>query len=179
MTQNKKYSQTVQSKSCGARVAVRIALSIMLPIIAAGFYQQDKSGSAVTAGPAFKDDGQLIFMKHGTNAAIKLIQIEIADNEAARTQGLMWREYMPEDDGMLFIFDKQEPVEFWMKNTYIPLDMIFADRTGRIVSIYQEATPLSEASIPSEKPAKYVVEVNGGFCAKYGINIDNKLVYER
>lgn len=141
--------------------------------------QQSTNGSNLSDGPAFKDEGQLVFVKHGTNATIKMIQIEIADNDAKRDQGLMWRRYMPEDDGMLFIFDDQEPLIFWMKNTYIPLDMVFADKSGIIVSIYPEATPLSEASITSGKPAEYVVEVNGGFCAKYGINVGDKIEYEK
>ncbi|MFZ1081786.1 MAG: DUF192 domain-containing protein [Candidatus Kryptoniota bacterium] len=156
-----------------------IALAITLPIIAANFGQQITNGSDVSTGPVFKDEGQLVFMRHNTNTTIKLIQIEIADNEAERTQGLMWRKSMAEDEGMLFIFDEQEPLTFWMKNTYISLDMVFAGKSGNIVSIYPEATPLSEASISSGAPAKYVVEVNADFCAKYGINVGDKIEFER
>ena len=156
-----------------------IVLVVTLPIISGNFHQQTTGGTGVTDEPAFKDDGQLVFVKHGTNATLKLIQIEIADNDAERTQGLMWRKYMPEDDGMLFIFDDEEPLTFWMKNTYISLDMVFADKSGNIVSIYPEATPLSEASISSGAPAKYVVEVNADFCEKYGINVGDKIEFER
>ena len=156
-----------------------IALVVMLPLLAASFGQQSTNGSSISAGPQFKDDGQLVFLKHGTNATLKLIQIQIADNDDERAEGLMWRKFMPENEGMLFIFDDQEPLTFWMKNTYIPLDMVFADKSGNIVSIYPEATPLSEASIRSMKPAKYVVEVNGGFCATYGIIPGDKIEYER
>ncbi len=156
-----------------------IALFIMLPLLAASFGQQSTNGSSSSYGPQFKDDGQLVFLKRSTNATIKLIQIQIADNDDERAEGLMWRKFMPENDGMLFIFDDEEPLTFWMKNTYIPLDMVFADKSGNIVSIYPEATPLSEASIPSGKPAKYVVEVNGGFCARYGITPGDKIEYER
>ncbi|HQT91438.1 MAG TPA: DUF192 domain-containing protein [Candidatus Kryptobacter bacterium] len=161
------------------RITSLIAVVVMLPLLAASFGQQSTNGPSASDGPQFKDDGQLVFLKRGTNATIKLIQIQIADNDEERAQGLMWRKFMPEDDGMLFIFGDEEPLTFWMKNTYIPLDMVFADKSGNIVSIYSEATPLSEASIPSGKPAEYVVEVNGGFCARYGVTPGDKIEYER
>ncbi len=158
---------------------IDIVLIALLPILASDSVQQATNNSSLSGEPSFKDDGQLVFVKNGTNATLKLIQIEIADNVQKRTQGLMWREAMPEDDGMLFVFDTEEPLTFWMKNTYISLDMIFADKSGNIVSIYPDATPFSEAPIPSGAPAKYVVEVNGGFCAKYGISVKDKIEYER
>jgi hypothetical protein len=157
-----------------------VALVMLSTLLAFGSLPQGAGQSNGIQGEAsFRNDGQLVFIKPSTSATIKMINIEIADNDAERTQGLMWRRYMPEDDGMLFIFSTQEPLTFWMKNTYIPLDIIFADRNGKIVSIYQDATPLSEAPIPSGAPAKYAVEVNGGFCATYGINSGDKIVYER
>ena len=110
---------------------------------------------------------------------IKMITIQIADNNAERAEGLMWRKYMPENEGMLFIFGDQELLTFWMKNTYIPLDMVFANKEGKIVRIYPDAAPLSEASISSNRPAKYVVELNAGVCAKYGINVGDKIEFER
>ena len=140
--------------------------------------QQAASGSA-SNGPQFKPQGQLVFVQHGTGKVLKMITIQIADNNDERAEGLMWRRYMPENEGMLFIFDDEEPLTFWMKNTYIPLDMVFADKSGNIVSIYPEATPLSEASISSVEPAQYVVEANGGFCAKYGINVGDKIEFEK
>lgn len=108
-----------------------------------------------------------------------MITIQIADNDAEREEGLMWRRYMPEDDGMLFIFNDQVIQTFWMKNTFIPLDMVFADSTGKIVSIHANATPFSEATISSGSPAEYVVEVNGGFCARYGIEEGDRIEFER
>jgi uncharacterized protein len=161
------------------RLSFLIALALVLPLLAASYRPQSAAGSNTSDGPQFKDDGQLVFLKHGTNATIKLIQIQIADNDDERAEGLMWRKFMPEDDGMLFIFGDEEPLTFWMKNTYITLDMVFADKSGNIVSIFPEATPLSEASIPSGQPAKYVVEVNGGFCARFGINVGDKIAFEK
>ncbi len=157
-------------------ISVMMAVAA-IPLIAVGYSPQ--RASQTQGGPAFRDDGQLVFLKESTNAAIRMIQIEIADNDAERTQGLMYRHYMPENDGMLFIFGKEEVQAFWMKNTFIPLDMVFADKSGKIVSIYPDAQPLTETTITSGKPAKYVVEVNGGFCAANGVDVGDKIVYER
>ncbi len=141
--------------------------------------QQTTGNSTTQYGPVFKNEGQLVFLKKGTGQTITVINIQIADNDQERAEGLMWRASMPEDDGMLFIFDEQQILTFWMKNTYIPLDMVFADKTGKIVMIHPDAIPLSEASITSDQPAKYVVEVNGGFCARYGIRDGDTISYER
>ncbi len=156
-----------------------LVLTIMAPIMAMGLQKQSTTHSNAMDEPVFRNDGQLVFLKHGTGSLVKMIQIEIAANEPARTQGLMWRMHMPDDDGMLFIFDKQEPLTFWMKNTYISLDMVFADTSGNIISIYPEAAPLSEASISSGGSAKYVVELNADFCERYGINVGDKIEFER
>ena len=141
--------------------------------------QNAQSGSSVQEGVPFKPQGQLVFLQNGTGKLIKLITIQIAGNEQERDQGLMWKYSMPEDDGMLFIFEKQQVLTFWMKNTYIPLDMIFVNKAKKIVSIQRDATPLSESTIFSGAAAQYCIEVNGGFCAKYGISVKDKIEYER
>ncbi len=140
---------------------------------------QSTTSADTSEGPPFIAQGQLVFIKHGTGDVITMITIQIADNDQQRAEGLMWRKYMPENRGMLFIFDDQEILTFWMKNTYIPLDMIFADKSGRIVSIHRNATPLNETSISSIEPAEYVVEVNAGFCSRYGIKAGDKIEFER
>lgn len=156
-----------------------LPLLLVLTCVSSGFSQAAGNSSAASDGPAFKAQGQLVFLKHGSGALLKMITVQIADNNAERAEGLMWRRYMPENEGMLFIFGDQELLTFWMKNTYIPLDMVFANKEGEIVRVYADATPLSEASISSDKPAQYVVEVNAGFCAKYGINTGDKIEFER
>ena len=174
----------IRRSDCTAAVALaRMTFGLLLLtfVMSAGsaFAQQSGNESEASEGPPFIPQGQLAFLKYGTGAAIKVITIQIADNNAQRAEGLMWRRYMPEDDGMLFIFDDQEILNFWMKNTYIPLDMVFADKSGKIVSIFPEATPLNESTISSEKPAQYVVEVNGGFCSRFGINVGDSIEFER
>lgn len=141
--------------------------------------QQSTSAADTSKGPSFEAQGQLVFIKHGSGKVITMITIQIADNDQERAEGLMWRKYMPENEGMLFIFDHQEIQTFWMKNTYIPLDMIFADKSGVIVSIHKDAAPLDETTISSGTPAQYVVEVNAGFCSQYGIKAGDRIEFER
>ena len=89
-------------------------------------------------------------------------QVEIAKDDATRERGLMDRRYMAADRGMLFEFDREAPTAFWMKNTYIPLDMIFIARSGVVTHIVANAEPLSERVIPSGGPCAAVLELNGG-----------------
>lgn len=96
-------------------------------------------------------------------------QAEIADNEAERAQGLMNRPSLPEDRAMLFLFPDEAPRGFWMKNTQIPLDILYLNRRGEIVSIVRGAVPLSEATVPSGAPAAAVLEINGGLADRLGV----------
>jgi uncharacterized membrane protein (UPF0127 family) len=95
--------------------------------------------------------------------------IELADTPEARAKGLMFREAMPSDHGMLFDFQTEQPVAFWMKNTPLPLDMLFIDAQGRIVRIAPDTTPYSEEPIPSGRPIRAVLEVNAGTAERLGI----------
>lgn len=94
---------------------------------------------------------------------------ELAETQAQHQQGLMYRRVMAPDAGMLFIFDKPQQAAFWMKNTFIPLDMLFVAADGRIASIHANAVPQSEATIPSNAVIKAVLEINGGMAARLGI----------
>ena len=96
-------------------------------------------------------------------------QVEIANNEATREKGLMFRRFMPADRGMLFEFERSEPVAFWMKNTYISLDMVFIARDGVVTHVAANAEPLSEAVVPSGGPCVAVLELNGGVAARIGL----------
>ena len=88
--------------------------------------------------------------------------VEVADDADERAQGLMHRESMARSAGMLFIYDSARTVRFWMKNTLIPLDMLFFDDEGRLVSAFEKAAPGSLVSRRSSGPAKYVLELRGG-----------------
>jgi len=96
-------------------------------------------------------------------------QVELADDDRERSQGLMFRGSMPPDRGMIFVFPTAEPQAFWMRNTYIPLDIIYIGADGRIVSIAKNTEPLSEALVPSAGAARGVLEINAGLSDKLGI----------
>ena len=99
------------------------------------------------------------------------VSVEIADTNEKRALGLMYRRELPESHGMLFLFSRQELQSFWMKNTPLPLDILFIDSSLTIVGIARNTTPYSEKPIPSDKPAQFVLEVNGGFCQRHGIAV--------
>jgi uncharacterized protein len=95
--------------------------------------------------------------------------IEVAVSPKEIAQGLMFREHLPENSGMLFIFSDDEIRNFWMKNTLIPLDMIFIDSSLRVVLVHARARPRDEKVISSKEKARYVLEVNGGKAGRCGI----------
>ena len=95
--------------------------------------------------------------------------VELATNAAERAVGLMNRKELPEGCGMLFDFHDDQPVQFWMHNTYIPLDMIFIAGDGRVVRVAENAKPMSDDLIPSGRPVRAVLEVIGGTARKFGI----------
>ena len=104
--------------------------------------------------------------------------VEVADKPLDREVGLMHRDYMPEDHGMIFIFDgPPEIIRFWMKNTLIPLDMIFIDDQNKIAHIHENATPLSLQGISSTVPVVAVLEINGGQSSKRDIQVGDKVIF--
>jgi uncharacterized membrane protein (UPF0127 family) len=110
-----------------------------------------------------------------TSSGVHAFSVEMARNDSEREKGLMYRRFMPADRGMLFDFKREEPVTFWMKNTYIPLDMIFISKTGTVTSIAANAEPLSERLIPSGGPCYGVLEVNGGVAASIALKPGDKI----
>ncbi len=105
------------------------------------------------------------------------VRVEIADTAAKREIGLMYRNHLDEDAGMIFAFAESAPRTFWMKNTEIPLDMIFADADAKVVGIVAEAAPYTETPRVVDAPAEYVLEVNGGFCARHHVAAGDRLMF--
>ena len=101
--------------------------------------------------------------------------VDVADDGAERAQGLMFRESMPMSAGMLFVYEAPQRAAFWMKNTLIPLDMIFADATGRVVRVHSDAIPGDTTPIDGGEGIQYVLEINGGLAARMGIGAGAEL----
>jgi uncharacterized membrane protein (UPF0127 family) len=132
---------------------MRVVLSIIVAMIA--------------LAPALAVDRNTVEIASRTG--VHVFTVEIADNEPARERGLMYRKELPPGRGMLFDFHREQQVGFWMKNTLIPLDMIFIDGRGRIVNIAHSAKPLSEDVLYSKGPVRAVLEVIGGTAHRLGI----------
>ena len=103
------------------------------------------------------------------------VAVEVANTVSHREVGLMYRKHLDDNAGMIFVFPDAAPRNFWMHNTPIPLDMIFADAKGMVLGIVANAEPFSDKLLGVEGNAEYVLEVNGGFCAKNGIKPGDKL----
>ncbi|WOI57601.1 DUF192 domain-containing protein [Palleronia sp. LCG004] len=102
-------------------------------------------------------------------------RVEVADDPAEQARGLMHVEDLPAGRGMLFVYEEAGPVSFWMRNTLIPLDMIFADATGTVTRVHANAVPLDETSIPGGDNVLSVLEINGGLAARIGIEEGSEL----
>ncbi|MET0231273.1 MAG: DUF192 domain-containing protein [Rhodanobacteraceae bacterium] len=143
--------------SASRRLAA-LALAMLLPLAA-----------CAKAGPSVELKG-------------KRFTIEIAEDEPSREHGLMDRTKMDDDHGMLFIFEDDAPRAFWMKNTKIPLDMIFLDSNRRVVSVAHDAAPCIADPCPaysSGAPARYVLELNAGQAARLGLTSGDELTVHR
>lgn len=112
-----------------------------------------------------------IVSKNGVHA----FAVELAITNAELERGLMFRKSLPEGQGMLFDFKVDQPVSFWMHNTYVPLDMIFINGRGRIAHIAENATPMSDKLIPSGYPVRAVLEVIAGTADKLGIAVGDQV----
>ena len=102
-------------------------------------------------------------------------QVEIADSEPERNQGLMYRQELAPDHGMLFVFPRTTRIAMWMKNTPLPLDMLFIAEDGRVVDLHERAVPFSLETIAAGRRARYVLEVNGGTVDRLGLAVGDRV----
>jgi len=152
-------------------VALALVALAAIALILPRFFGSNKTEQIVEITPddiQFTKDGELSIFKN--DSLIQTIDVEFAKNEMERSLGLMYRSSMDEHQGMWFIFPEEAPRSFYMRNTEISLDIIYLDKDKKIVSIAKNARPYDETSLPSEKPAMYVLEINGGLADKWGID---------
>ena len=149
-----------------ALVAVITATSALLALA-----QEPVSQEPVPQEPVFQEPapGATLGIVNSAGERVE-VPVEIADTEEERQMGLMGRTALAEDAGMLFVFDTEQQLFFWMKDTLIPLSIAFIDSEGRIVDI-QDMQPLDETPHPSASPYQYALEVNQGFFEARGIQV--------
>lgn len=128
--------------------------------------------------PKWVKEGEVTILSKDDRRQLAKIEVEVAKDSTKRQQGLMYRSHMDEDKGMIFIFEREDMQAFWMKNTILPLDIIFIDGKGVINTIHKNTTPYSEKSLPSKGRSQFVVEVNGGYCDKHGISEGDLIEYK-
>ncbi|MBO6881402.1 DUF192 domain-containing protein [Winogradskyella sp.] len=126
----------------------------------------------------FKKEGTLDIIKSNSDSIVKTLDIEIADNDYETQTGLMYRTELGTNQGMLFIFPDSQLRSFYMKNTKIPLDIIYINEDKTIVSFQKNAKPYDETSLPSDAPAKYVLEINGGLSDKWMLNVGDVIDFK-
>lgn len=176
-------------KKSGGRMIVYMAVALMVILIMAIVYnpgrntrrmiQSLKNAPVSTSSePEFTRQGELTFLR-SDSTAIVTVEIEIADDDVKRERGLMYRRQMELTHGMLFIFEDEDMRSFWMKNTYLPLDIVYLNAVKKIVRIHENVAILNEMPILSDFPAKYVVEVNAGFCALYRLKVGDSMTFIR
>jgi hypothetical protein len=122
------------------------------------------AGGMAAAGPCRED---AVWLRGDWGEA--RFSVEVADDPEERAQGLMFRESLPESAGMLFVYERPQPVAFWMENTLIPLDMIFLDVTGTVHRVHSNAIPGDRTPIPGGREIFAVLEINGGLAEEMGI----------
>ncbi|MEM2963418.1 MAG: DUF192 domain-containing protein [Candidatus Anstonellales archaeon] len=148
------------------RRSITFLIIFLSAIIALGCLKTESSASL----------GEII-ITNSTGQKI-LLFVEIADTYEKRMRGLMYRESLPKGGGMLFVFEDSAPRIFWMKNTLIPLDIIFIDEEGAVVAIVENAQPCLVdpcKTYSSKENAKYVLEVEGGFARKNGVSVGSNI----
>lgn len=147
-------------KSISILSKILIVPVILSLIISCGNKPAKDSGKK---GREIDYNSKLAFITESGSTA-SVLKIAVADEPLERNEGLMDVTSMPTDAGMLFIFEKEQPLSFWMANTPLSLDIIFANRDSVIVRVHHSTQPFSQDQINSDKPALFVVETNGGYC---------------
>lgn len=166
------------------RVSKQYFLILVLAISAAFFSackksaNESESGAAQSTARKSSKAGDVKGNLHKITMDSSAVWVEIADNEEMRAKGLMWRESMPQDQGMLFVFQNAEMQSFWMRNTYMPLDIAFIDANWKITDIHHMKPIIDTIYYQSSVPVPYALEVNQGWFAKHGVRVGDTIRLE-
>jgi len=148
----------------------------LLLLLATGCSPDERDNTSVD-DPTFQE-GTLAFV-HPRGDTLKTISIEIADTDAERQRGLMRQRSLGYDRGMLFIFDTVDKSGMWMRNTPLPLDIVFVAPDSQVINIARRTTPFSEETISPAAPKKFVVEVRAGFAGRFGLTDSTRVRWTR
>ena len=162
------------------RISVKKLLLGCLVVSAVGYTSCKKENKQVSKNTliTFKKEGELSLYRT-PDSLLKTLDIEIADNDYETQTGLMYRNSMESNQGMLFIFEDSRPRYFYMKNTHIPLDLIYINENRKIVSTQLNAKPYDETSLPSNANAKYVLEVNAGLFYQWNLKVGDSIAFSK
>ena len=158
-------SSSVPARRKAAHV-VAFAAALMCGVLSASL-------PALAQAPAAP--GELENVTLVTASGEHVFKVEVMRTDEQRARGLMFRKHLPADRGMLFDFKAEQRVSMWIRNTYIPLDMVFIARDGTVVNVAQDTEPLSERTIPSAGPALAVLEVNAGVARRIGLKAGDRV----
>jgi len=150
---------------------------LVLAVLVLCAFQCDSKATRAPAAAAPDDNAPRVILKDGFP-----VKVEIAADDENRTQGLMYRDHLADDRGMIFVFPEVGEYSFWMKNTIIPLDMIWIDEARKVVHVTHDVPPCQADPCPSYPPnakAKYVLEVAAGVAAKHHVADGDLLKFER
>ena len=156
---------------------VHLLLPVLIgPLILLGCTDEGQSGSEDLRG--FQEEGMLAFVRPSGDT-LRTIAIDIADSDAERKRGLMRQQSLGYDRGMLFVFDSVDRGSMWMKNTPLPLDIVFVAPDSQVINIARRTTPFSEEKITPAAPRKFVVEVRAGFADRFGLTDSTRVRWTR
>lgn len=181
---SKKQNNKSQNRSNGIKIfsgiIIILTAAFLIYYLTSGTSEKSSNTNQLKNMSAikFSKQGELTF-NSAVGKYISQIDIEIAEDDSRRAEGLMFRVDMKENQGMLFVFPESRIQSFWMENTFISLDIIFADADGKIVTIHKNTEPFSRKSIASDEPAKYVVEVLAGYADRHNLKEGDKIVWRR
>lgn len=151
----------------------------LLPIFAACHDNNTENKTIETPEIQFQKEGELYFL-NAEKDTLKTIEIEIAETSYESQTGLMYRKSMKENRGMLFVYSDNRPrPNFYMKNTYIPLDLVYINDQHKLVDFNENAEPLNEDNLPSDTPAQYVLEINAGRVAAWYLKLGDTVIIKR
>ena len=153
-----------------------VLLSMMLQSYSCKETSENKS---LTKEVSFTKEGELTLKKASNDSIVAILDIEFANTEYETQTGLMYRRTMQDDRGMLFIFENEIRRSFYMKNTEFALDIIFINSDHEIVSIQKNTKPFNKSSLPSDAPAKYVLEINAGLSDQWGLEVGDLIEFSK